>query len=480
MQTQPLARELKTNLKMLQQQFGQSADFYAKPMRLGGTAAALVLFSGLSSPEKFTVMVLDVLKNTQEMPGDGAAMARWLLQNAPVPAEPQPITEWPDLVQKLGGGMAVLLLDGSGQAVAFSTQEMPQRGVGTPQSEGDIRGPQEAFTETLRQNVALLRRQFRTGTLVAEILTAETRAATEYAVLYDRALAPADTVAALKKRLAAVRIPVLLDSAYFASFLKRDKLNLFPAAAYTERPAVACARLCEGKIVVLVAGSPQAMVVPGFFAEHFETLDDYSSGAVFAGLIRLLKYLAFLLAVFGPGLYVMAVAFAPEIIPVRLLAKLAQAERATPLPPVLEMLAVTLLLEIVREAGLRAPQSIGHTVSLVGALIIGQTAVDAGIVSVPVLTMAAAATIATLAVPGLYEQSILFRFAVIVLAGCFGVPGLACGALIILAMACGSEPFGYDYLYPLMPPGKAAWRDGFVRSIWQRLSQAGEVLSRHG
>lgn len=182
---------------------------------------------------------------------------------------------------------------------------------------------------------------------------------------------------------------------------------------------------------------------------------------------------------FGPGLYVMAVAFAPEIIPIRLLTKLAQGEVSTPLPPMLEMLCVTLLLEIVREAGLRAPQSISHTVSLVGALIIGETAVSAGIVSVPVLTMAAAATIATLAVPSLYEQSILFRFAVIVLAGCFGVPGLACAALTILAMACGSEPFGYDYLYPLMPPGRASVRDGFVRSIWSRLAKSGEVISRH-
>ena len=170
---------------------------------------------------------------------------------------------------------------------------------------------------------------------------------------------------------------------------------------------------------------------------------------------------------------------APELSPGHLLAKRAQGDAPTPLPPMPEMLAVTLLLEIVREAGLRAPKSISHTVSLVGALIIGETAVSAGIISVPVLTMAAAATIATLAVPALYEQSILFRFAVILLAGLFGVPGLACGALLILAMACGSDPFGYDYLYPLMPPGKAALRDGFVRAIWSRLAQKGEVLPRH-
>lgn len=363
---------------------------------------------------------------------------RYLAEQSCLPTEQTPIITRTQLVEALAGGMAVLLAEGSGQALAFSTQDMPGRSVTNPSGEGNMRGPQDAFTEHLRNNISQLRRQFRTGSFTAEICTANTRAKTEYAICYDTALAPADVVQTLKQRLAGVQIPVLLDSTYFASFLKQDKLNLFPAAAYTERPATACARICEGKIVILVSGSPLAMVVPSFFAEHFECLDDYSSGAVFAGLIRLLKYLAFLLAVFGPGLYVMAVSFAPELIPVHLLAKLAQGEASTPLPPMPEMLAVTLLLEIVREAGLRAPKSISHTVSLVGALIIGETAVSAGIISVPVLTMAAAAPSAP-GSPALYEQSILFRFAVILLAGLFGVPGLACGALLILAMACGSD-----------------------------------------
>jgi len=424
-------------------------------------------------------MALDMLDRNPVMLNGGEGLLEYLLHQSRIPTEKDPIKDCVTLTEMLCNGMSVLLIDGCAAAVAFSTQDMPQRAVSTPSGEGDIRGSQEAFTELLRNNVSLLRRQFRTGTLVAEISTAKTRAKTEYCLCYDKTLAPKETIDALRKRLQEIELPVLLDSAYFASFLKQDKLNLFPAAAYTERPATACARLCEGKAVVLVSGSPYAMIIPSFFAEHFECLDDYSSGAVFAGVIRLMKYLAFLLSVFGPGLYVMAVSFAPEIIPVQMLAKLAQAETSTPLPPMLEMLAVTLLLEIVREAGLRAPKSISHTVSIVGALIIGETAVSAGIVSIPILTMAAAATIATLAVPSLYEQSILFRFAVIVLAGCFGVLGIACSALIILAMACGSEPFGYDYLYPLMPPGKASWRDGFIRSIWCRLAKSGEVVGRY-
>ena len=463
---------MEENARFLRSLFGMSADYYEKELVIGGIRCRIVMFTGLSSPEKLTVMALSLLEQERRRFADGAALVRYLLTSSRIPAESAPLAKRAEWIERLANGLALLLVEGSPCAVALSTQEMPQRSVSEPDGEGNMHGPQEAFTEQLRANISLLRRQFRTAALVAEVHTAHTHARTEYCLCYDRERAAADTVDAVRRRLAGIRLPVLLDSTYFASFLKQDKLNLFPAAAYTVRPATACARLCEGKIVILVAGSPSAMIVPSFFSEHFECLDDYSSGAVFAGLIRLLKYLAFALAVLGPALYVMALSFAPEIVPADLLAGLARAEAETPLPPMLEMLSVSLLLEIVREAGLRAPKSISHTVSIVGALIIGETAVSAGIVSIPVLTMAAAATIATLAVPSLYEQSILFRFAAILLAGVWGVPGFACCVLLVTAMACGSDPFGYDYLYPLMPPGRAAWRDGFVRSIWSRLARA--------
>lgn len=473
-QKDELSRNLLDNKEFLQSNFGNSLDYYSKDMMMGKIHCCIALFTGLSSPEKLTVMALSLLEQDKLEFRQGEQLCRFLLTQSRIPTESTPITTRTMLVERMANGLAVLLIDGCACAVGISTQEMPQRSVSNPGGEGNMHGPQEAFTEMLRSNVSLLRRQFRTADFVAELHVAQTHAKTEYCLCYDKKRVPADIIQALRGRLQRAALPVLLDSSYFASFIKQDKLNLFPAAAYTERPATACARICEGKVAILVSGSPFAMIVPSFFSEHFESLDDYSSGAVFAGMIRLLKYIAFLLAVFGPGLYVMALTYAPEMIPVRLLSTLALAEMQTPLSPMLEMLAVTLLLEIVREAGLRAPKSISHTVSLVGALIIGETAVSAGIVSIPILTMAAAATVATLAVPSLYEQTILFRFAVILLTGIFGVPGFACGALLILAMACGSEPFGYDYLYPLMPPCRATVRDGFVRTIWTSLAKSNE------
>lgn len=466
-----LSADLQTNLDLLNQSFGSSGDFYTKKMQLHGVPCAIAMFTGISSPEKFWVMALDALDRQALRAQTGPQLLNTLLDASAIPAESQPILDWPDLTEKLSSGFSVLFAQGCGFAVGFSTQDMPQRSVGMPQSEGDIRGSQEGFTDLLRSNIAMLRRQFRDGELAAEIAVSNTPNKTEYCICYSKAAAPQELVKQVRQMLQTTKLPLLLDSAYFASFLKENKLNLFPAAGYTERTATACARLCEGKIVILVAGSPNAMILPCFFSENFETLDDYSSSAVFAGAVRVIKYLAFFLAVFGPGFYLVAVNFAPEIIPRQLLTMLATSEAETPLPLMLEMLLVVVLLEIVREAGLRAPKPFGSIVSIVGGLILGETAVSAGIISTPVLIASAASMIATLAVPQLYEQSILFRMLTIFLAGWFGMPGFTCAVTLVFSMAIGSSNERYDYLYPLLPPGPATWRDGITRSIWTKLAE---------
>lgn len=233
---QPLGQALAENQAFLQTMFGGSSDFYTKSFTICGCRCCIAMFAGLSSPEKLCIMVLHALG--QGVPGckAGPQLVQYLAEQSCLPTEQTPITTRTQLVEALAGGMAVLLVEGSGQALAFSTQDMPGRSVTNPSGEGNMRGPQDAFTEHLRNNISQLRRQFRTGSFTAEICTANTRAKTEYAICYDTALAPAGVVQTLKQRLAGVQIPVLLDSTYFASFLKQDKLNLFPAAAYTERP----------------------------------------------------------------------------------------------------------------------------------------------------------------------------------------------------------------------------------------------------
>ena len=201
MTQKPLYRSLDANLALLEEMFGRSDDFYTKRLMLAGIPCAIVMFTGLSSPEKLCRMALDMLDRDPAMLGGGEGLCDYLLTQSRVPAEPDAVEDRTALVELLSNGLSVLLIDGVRRGVAFSTQEMPQRSISTPMSEGNLRGPQEAFTELLRNNISLLRRQFRTGTLVAEISTARTRAKTEYCLCYDSTLAPKETIDALPGRL---------------------------------------------------------------------------------------------------------------------------------------------------------------------------------------------------------------------------------------------------------------------------------------
>ena len=186
MQKPALCRALAQNLAVLQDRFGGSDDFYTKKLSVGGIRCAIIMFTGISSPEKLCRLALDMLDRDPAFFGGGPGLCDYLLTQSRVPAEPDAVEDRTSLVELLSNGLSVLLIDGVRRGVAFSTQEMPQRSISTPMSEGNLRGPQEAFTELLRNNISLLRRQFRTGTLVAEISTARTRAKTEYCLCYDR------------------------------------------------------------------------------------------------------------------------------------------------------------------------------------------------------------------------------------------------------------------------------------------------------
>lgn len=217
----PISLSLAENVRFLQDTFGTSTDFYSKPLNIGGIDCRIVLFTGLSSPEKLTVMMLSILSQEREAFADGPALARHLLRESLIPTESAPITTREEMIERLANGLTLLLIEGCPVALTVSSQEMPQRSVSEPDGEGNMYGPQEAFTEQLRTNISLLRRQFRTGTLVVERHDAHNHARTEYCLCYDRARAPADTVDTLRRKLDAAHLPVLLDSSYFASFFQK-------------------------------------------------------------------------------------------------------------------------------------------------------------------------------------------------------------------------------------------------------------------
>ncbi len=477
MEKVPLKTVLAENLAILEDMFGDSADYYAKPIRISGVRAAIVLFDNLTALQALWNLLLESAARPQEITGmpwkarNGETLYQDLMELTDIPAEKTPAADFAAVTEKLTAGFALLLLDGCAKAVVFSVQNMKYRSISSPSAEGNIRGSQEGFTELLRVNASLLRRLIRTDSFVIETAVCDTHAKTEYAVCYDKACCDTEMVAALKRRLQAAKPPMLLDSSYFAPWLCPVKLRLFTPLGYTERPAVAAAKICEGKAVVLVNGSPCAMLVPHLFAENFTCLDDYAGTAYFAAVLRILKYLSFLLTITLPGWFVCTAVYTPELLSAQFVYKISAAESATPLPLFAEMLLVILILEIIREAGLRMPSSLGHSVSLVSALIVGDAAISAGILSTPVILIGAVTSIAMFVTPQLYEPAAVLRVVFLLSGGLAGPVGF-CGAVAVLLLAlCTPSLFGISYMSEWLPPKGVLLKDVIMRKTMRTLGR---------
>ena len=470
-----LSEHLETNLAALNARLGSSADFYAKRIELYHIRGAILLFDGMASLESLWALLLDAASR-QTPPlrlgalPSGEQVYELLSRHSALPAESRPVENWENLMQRLTAGMAVLLLDGSAKGLAFSVQSLKFRSVGEPSGEGDLRGSREGFSDLLRINLSLLRRLIRTEALVMEVQQADCAMKTEYAVCYCKDKASPAAVEQVKETLRRAKPQLLLDSSYFLPWLFPCRVRTASPVSYTERPAVASAKLCEGKIVVLVNGSPSAMILPTLFGENFECLDDYAQPAFFASFLRLLKYGSFYLSIFLPGVFVCLAVYLPELLPPQLLFKIEAAERATPFPLFGEMVLVILLLEIIREAGLRMPQTLGHSVSLVAALIIGDAAIATGLLSTPVILIAAVASIAVFVVPSLYEMATAFRFLVLLAAGVAGPVGLVCAALVVLLSLTQVSALGVPYCALVGFPQTALSPDGVTRRTYRTLS----------
>ena len=468
---QTMSTSLLENKLALKGLFGTAIDFYTKDITLMGYPCCICMLEGLSSIERLWVMMLEILSRPETRPQTPEDLYDYILKQTAIPLESKSVVCLDDARVQLTAGTSVILIDGVARGLVLSTQSMQFRSIQEPSGEGNLRGSREGFTEPLRVNISLVRRLIRTAELMIETMTVGQRTQTEVALLYNTKLVPAAILTAVKRRLQSAKLPFLFDTGYLAAFLQKSRFSFFQSVGYTERPDTACAKICEGKIVIMANGSPFAMIVPYFFSENFQSMDDYSEKAYFASIIRVLKYTAFLIAVMLSGVFVSIANFTPELFPPELLYKIASAELATPLPLFLEALFVNFLLEIVREAGLRLPKPIGHSVSLVAALIVGDAAVSAGIIGTPIIIVAALTAICTYVVPSLYEPITVLRILFILAGGLLGSLGIVALFFWMLLGMCGMNAFGIPYMSPIAPGSDAFLQDGLLRRSWRRLAQ---------
>ncbi len=383
-------------------------------------------------------------------------------------AELRTINTLQEVCHHISSGDTVIIIDGFDKAMVAGTRSWESRPVQTPDNEVVIFGPKEGFTETLRYNTALLRRRIKSTNFKIESMVIGRITKTDVVLCYIENIAPAGLINEVRRRLEKIDIDGILDTGYLKEMIVDSKETLFTQAEHTEKPDKVCGHLLEGRICIMVDGSPMALVVPITFPQFLIASEDYYIHYVPASLFRLLRFGAMFAALLLPSLYVAVITYHHEMIPTSLYLTIAATRQGVPFPPFVEALLLEATFEMLREAGLRLPRAVGPAVSIVGALIIGDAAVRAGLVSTPMVVVVAFTGIASFVSPA-YSAGIIIRisrFGFLLAAASLGFLGIMIALILFITRMVSLSSFGQPYLSPIAPLNLAQLSDIFVRRPW--------------
>ncbi len=466
-----IKKELQENLCELQSALGNAQDVKVHPFRLGrggSRKGALVFIDGMVDNSTLINAVLRPLQN-------------WCMQGTHLPAGDELLNAveqevicatYAEVAQTVPAlaigclaGNTALLVDGCAGGLVIDSKGWDKRAVSEPQSESVVRGPREGLTESLRTNTALVRRKIKNGQLKIEQMTVGRKTRTSICLMYLDGVANPRVVDTVKYRIGRLDVGSILESGYIEEYIEDAPFSPFSTVAYTEKPDVVAAQILEGRVAILVDGTPFVLTAPMLFIESFQTAEDYYSRPMYASFMRMLRYAAFMIAVFGPAVYIALVSFHHELIPTTLLFTFAKAREGTPFPSVVEAIIMIFAFEILREAGVRLPRPVGQAISIVGALIMGDAAVNAGIVGAPMVIVVALTAVAGFLLSAQNDAISILRIVMMAMASFMGFYGVAFGFLGMLIHIATLESFGVPYLGDF--DNIEAAQDTFVRMpLW--------------
>lgn len=467
-----LYSNLEKNRNEIKSFFGNSADYYEKEVDILNHSCVIIMCEALISFEKLWDVTLFPL-NGLDGDCDPVGVFDYILGHTTIPVNPKPIQTFDEALTYLTAGFTIILIDGVDKGIVTATQGYPSRGISEPGAEGSLRGSKESFSDVGRLNMSLVRRRIRSEGLIIETMRVGSVTKTEITLYYHSKFCDMDLIKKVKSRIEKIDIPIVTESGYISPFIDETKGSLFGAVSYTERADTFCAKICEGKVGIIVDGCPFAMVYPFLFYEHFSTSDDYVQRPYFVSFIKMLRYFAFIISIALPGFYVALANFSPESLPEKLIYFIFSSKEATPLPLFIEAILIVITLEIIKEAGLRLPQAIGHTVSFVAALIIGESAIKAGLIGAAILIICAISTIMSFVVPSFYEAVIVLRILFLVCSGFFGGIGFTFSVLFLLFNIVNVKANGQSFVPKLTYKNKKLLVDAFLKSSWRNINNGG-------
>lgn len=466
--SEKLSDDLRMNVVNIRTLMENTSDLSVKYAEAGGQSICILYCDGMISQETAANLIFQPLNNLQKV-ADAPMLADIMKNKLLIALEQHQVDTYKELCLKIMSGFIVFLIEGVDYGLAIGAQGYNSRSVEQVTSHINLRSAKEGFNEVIRTNVSLLRRRIKSPTFVFNMITLGDRSNTDVCVCHLSDKASPDLVQSIVKKLKEIDINTVLEGGFIQPFLESKNNRVFTEIGITERPDTLAAKLYEGKVAVLVDGTPFAMYLPRLFVEHFQTMDDYTGFPVYVTLMRYFKYLAFFLTTMLSGLYMALANFNPELFPNSLLFNLLVSEQSTPFPLLLECIIIHILYEIMREAGLRLPTYVGHVVSIVGGLVIGQIVVSAGLVGAPVVLIVAISSITGFIIPDLNDSVVVIRFLFILAGGLWGLYGFTLLGMAVVIRLMSMSNHGVPFMAPLSPFTFKAMRDVLTRVGWRKL-----------
>ena len=448
-----IEKKAEKNIELIKQLNNNSSDIVDRVLEWEGKKIAYIYLESVSSDDKISDFLVQnislIIKNKKGIFEDIYSILKNTIYNSHLVTS----DTIEDIFTKLASGFTCIFVDGSKEAILIETKSTLDRGVSEATTETVIRGPKDSFTENNAINIGLIRKRIKDPNLYFQELIIGRRTKSKVNIIYINDIVEQEKVNNIVEKLKNIDIDGILDSGYLRSFLATEQNSSFPKLQSTERPDLACTSLLDGKIIIMVENSPYVLITPALFVDFIHNPEDYYQKTPNVNVTRLLRTIAFFITLLTPALYIALTTFNPEIIPNELLISIAIQRSGVPFPTAFEVLIMIISFEILRESDIRIPNAMGAAVSIVGALILGEAAVSAGIVSPIVIII-----VATTSISGLLFTDIDFvnalrfwRIVFILFAALAGLIGVLVGCIVFTIRLCSLEENGVPYLTPFAP-----------------------------
>ena len=465
-----LSGNIEKDIALFKTIFARDAVLRTRKVKVGDTGvfSCLLYMDGMVNSYQVGETVVKPLVANQ-LPKGFMPDSAFIANNILFANEVSETEKLPDMLRAILYGDTVLLTNGSKTALTVNTKGWRTRGIEEPEGEKVLQGPREGFDEAAMFNLAMIRRKLLTPDLCIELVRIGRRSDTPVFICYLGSLADKNTVSELKSRLSKMDIDGILDSNYITENIRDCRRSVLRTIGATERPDVVAARLLEGRIALVVDGTPVVLTLPYLFSENFQSDEDYYINFWAATFARLLRWISFFVAVSVPGVFLALVTHHFALLPTHFALSVSGLRTGIPIGSFAECIALIFAFEILKETGLRMPQNLGHALSIVGGLVVGQAAVDAGIISAPMLIAVSLSAISGLMIPRLATAISYLRIIIVIACAVLGLYGYLIIATLFVLRVFGMKSFGVDYTTSFASPNFSHLKDTFMRAPWNMM-----------